>query len=128
MIAAQKPYEIRISLYSYARPPLPGRINFLLNRKLQPEVACQDISLDKLDFNQLGECADQLLEQGLTTTLHAPYSGFNPGSSKKRMRKRAYALAEKSMQLAQKLRARRVVFIPDSPSTAQRRISRAGWN
>lgn len=94
---------------------LPSRLPFLLNRKLQPEVACQDISLDKLDFGQLGGCADQLLAQGLSTTLHAPHSGFNPGSSRKRIRKLSHSMADKSLQLAEKLKARRIVFHPGLP-------------
>lgn len=89
---------------------LPSRLPFLLNRKLQPEVACQDISLDKLDFELLGNCASQLSEQGLTITLHAPHSGFNPGSSRKRIRKLSHSIAEKSLLLAEKLKARRIVF------------------
>ena len=91
---------------------LPGRLTFLLNRKLQPEVACQDVAIDKLDFEQMGACADQLQEQGLTTTLHAPYNGFNPGSSKKKVRNFSYALADKSLSLAEKLHAKRIVFHP----------------
>jgi sugar phosphate isomerase/epimerase len=94
---------------------LPSRLPFLLNRKLQPEVACQDISLDKLDFELLGDCAIQLSEQGLTTILHAPYSGFNPGSSRKRIRKLSHSIAEKSLLLAEKLKARRIVFHPGLP-------------
>ena len=94
---------------------LPGRLPFLLNRKLQPEVACQETVLEKLDFELLGDCAAQLQEQGLSTTLHAPYSGFNPGSNKKRIRKLSYSLADRSLSLAEKLHARRVVFHPGLP-------------
>ena len=91
---------------------LPTRQIFLLNRKLQPEVACQESSIDTLDFELLGDCAQQLQEQGLSTTLHAPYTGFNPGSSKKRIRKFSHSLADKSLSLAEKLMARRIVFHP----------------
>ena len=94
---------------------LPSRLPFLLNRKLQPEIACQDISLEKLDFELLGDCATQLSEQGLTTTLHAPYSGFNPGSSRRRIRKLSHSIAEKSLLLAEKLKAKRIVFHPGLP-------------
>ncbi|MCW8859923.1 MAG: sugar phosphate isomerase/epimerase [Deltaproteobacteria bacterium] len=93
-------------------PLLPGRLPFLLNRNLQPELACQEVSIDKLNFEQLGACAKQLKEQGLSTTLHAPYSGFNPGSSKKRVRKFSHALADKSLLLAENIQAKRIVFHP----------------
>lgn len=91
---------------------LPARLPFLLNRKLQPEVACQEVLLDSLDFNQLGDCAAQLQEKGLSTTLHAPFSNFNPGSNKRRIRNISLKTADQSLQLAEKLRARRIVFHP----------------
>ena len=101
------------SLYIYTPAHLlPARLPFLLNRKLQPEVACQEVVLDKLDFEQLGDCATQLHEQGLSTTLHAPFGGFNPGSSKKKIRNASLKLADQSLSLAEKLRARRIVFHP----------------
>lgn len=101
------------SLYIYIPAHLlPARLPFLLNRKLQPEVACQEVLLEKLDFEQLGDCADQLQEQGLSTTLHAPFSGFNPGSSKKKVRKASLKIADQSLQLAKKLHAKRIVFHP----------------
>ncbi len=54
------------SLYIYTPAHLlPARLPFLLNRNLQPEVACQEVILEKLDFEQLGDCAQQLQEQGL---------------------------------------------------------------
>ena len=91
---------------------LPARLPFLLNRKLQPEVACQEVLLEKLDFEQLGDCAAQLRERGLGTTLHAPFGGFNPGSNKKKIRNASLKLADQSLQLAEKLRAKRIVFHP----------------
>ena len=101
------------SLYIYTPAHLlPARLPFLLNRNLQPEVACQEIQLEKLDFQHLGDCADQLQEQNLTTTLHAPFTNFNPGSSKNRIRKSSLQTANLSLQLAKKLHARRIVFHP----------------
>ncbi|MDA3902294.1 MAG: sugar phosphate isomerase/epimerase [Desulfuromusa sp.] len=101
------------SLYIYTPAHLlPARLPFLLNRKLQPEVACQEVLLEKLDFEQLGDCAAQLQEHGLSTTLHAPFSGFNAGSSKRGARNASLKIADQSLQLAEKLRARRVVFHP----------------
>lgn len=91
---------------------LPDRLSFLIDRRLQPEVACQEVALEKLDFDLLAACADRLNRHGLSITLHAPYSGFNPGSGMKHKRKRAYQIAESSLLLAEKLRARRVVFHP----------------
>ena len=104
---------ISSSLYIYMPAHLlPARLPFLLNRKLQPEVACQEVLLEKLDFEQLGDCATQLREQGLSTTLHAPFSGFNPGSRKKRTHETSLKLADQSLSLAEKLHAKRIVFHP----------------
>ncbi len=101
------------SLYIYTPAHLlPARLPFLLNRKLQPEVACQEVLLEKLDYEQLGDCATRLQEQGLSTTLHAPYANFNPGSSKKRPRQTSLQITDQSLLLAEKLRARRIVFHP----------------
>jgi len=91
---------------------LSMRLPLLLHRKLQPEVACQEVTLQKLDFEQLGDCAEQLYTQGLRTTLHAPFNDFHPGSSEKRLRKTAVEIATGSLKLAAKLRARRIVFHP----------------
>ncbi|MFK5925124.1 MAG: sugar phosphate isomerase/epimerase family protein [Desulfuromusa sp.] len=101
------------SLYIYIPAHLlPARLPFLLNRNLQPEVACQEVLLEKLDFEQLGDCATQLHEKGLSTTLHAPFSNFNSGSSRRRIREASLKTADKSLQLAEKLSARRIVFHP----------------
>jgi len=91
---------------------LPARLSFLLNRKLQPEVACQEVQLNRLDFDLLGESATQLHARGLRTTLHAPFYDFNPGSSKKRLRKSSLQIATQSLRLAEKLKAKRIVFHP----------------
>ncbi len=104
---------MRSSLYVYTPAQLlAARVPFLINRKLQPEVACQEVLLEKLDFSRLGDCADQLQEQGLRTTLHAPFGDFNPGSNKRRIRKRSQQIAAQSLQLAKQLHARRIVFHP----------------
>jgi len=103
---------------------LPSRLNFLINRHLQPEIACQEISIDKLDFVLLKECADKLAENQLKTTLHAPFAGFNPGSGSKRVRKSAYALAEKSLLLADAINAKKVIFHPGlPPGSSERQLS-----
>lgn len=103
----------RSNLFIYTPAQLlPTRVNFLLNRKLQPEIACQETPLEKLDFALLGESASQLHQHGLQTTLHAPFQDFNPGSSKRRGRKAAHKIATQSLQLAEKLGAKRVVFHP----------------
>jgi len=97
---------------------LPARMPFLLNRKLQPEVACQEVSIEKLDLEQIRDCAAQLAEHNLKTTVHAPFSGFNPGSPKKRLQKTAHKICQQSLQLAEALNAETIVFHPGIPYQA----------
>lgn len=94
---------------------LATRLPFLLNRKLQPEIACQDVNIGKLDLGLMRDCAEQLAVAGLKTCLHAPFQGFEPGSSRSRSRKKAQLLCEHSLQLAAVLNAKRVVFHPGIP-------------
>lgn len=91
---------------------LAARLPFLLNRKLQPEVACQEVRLENLDLAELRDCVAQLSAAQLRTCLHAPFAGFNPGSPKTRQQKTAHELAKASLELAEVLAAERVVFHP----------------
>lgn len=97
---------------------LESRLTFLLNRNLQPEVACQEVSIEQLDLARIEDCAEQLAEKNLSTTLHAPFSGFNPGSSKKRLQNTARGMCQQSLQLAEIINARKVVFHPGIPYQA----------
>jgi len=101
---------------------LEARTPYLLNRKLQPEVACQEVSINKLDLGQMKDCAARLAEQQLKTTVHAPFSGFNPGSSKKRLRKTAHSMCQQSLQLAAALDAELIVFHPGIPYQATPKV------
>jgi sugar phosphate isomerase/epimerase len=91
---------------------LLSRLPYLLNRDLQPEVACQEVRIDQLDFEQLAESAQSLAANGLGTTLHAPFSGFNPGSRRKRIRNQSREIALQTLQLAKTIGAQKIVFHP----------------
>ncbi len=101
---------------------LPARMPYLLNRRLQPEVACQEVGIEQLDLEQMKDCAAQLAAQGLATTVHAPFNGFNPGSPKKRLRKTAHQMCQQSLQLAEALGARCMVFHPGIPHQASQKV------
>lgn len=96
---------------------LATRLPFLLNRNLQPEVACQAVRLEKLDMAEMRDCAAQLAAANLKTSLHAPFAGFNSGSPKGRPQKKSRAIAALSLDLADALGASRVVFHPGLPTT-----------
>lgn len=91
---------------------LAKNVNFLIDNRLQPEVACQDVELDALNFSQLADVAAQLQEEGLRTALHAPYQGYKPGSGNATSLSYSHALTEKSLHLAESLQANRVIFHP----------------
>lgn len=97
---------------------LSARMPFLLNRHLQPEVACQEVSIEKLDLVLMKSCAEQLTNLQLRSTVHAPFSGFNPGSPKTRLRKTAHNMCQQSLQLAEALGANCIVFHPGIPYQA----------
>ena len=91
---------------------LPGRIDFLLKRKLQPEVACQDANMAKLDIELLADSTAALADAGLKTVLHAPYVGFFPGAADFRGRQRTINLLEQTLILAERINAEKIIFHP----------------
>ncbi len=94
---------------------LTEKIGFLIDNSLQPEVACQTVSLAQLDFHSLGETAHLLHREGLKLTLHAPFTEFTPGSSDLKLRNRSFELASRALKLADCLQAHKVIFHPSIP-------------
>ncbi len=90
----------------------PERVDFLLARKLQPEVACQDANMAKLDMDQLADCASELAEAGLKTVLHAPFVDFLPAAADFRGRQQTIRLLEQTLTLAERIKAGKIVFHP----------------
>lgn len=97
---------------------LGARLNYLINRRLQPEVACQEVCIQELDWDEIRNCAASLACNNLATTVHAPFAGFNPGNPKRRIRSRAHQVCKDSIRLAEILGARRIVFHPGIPYQA----------
>ncbi|MBD1399892.1 sugar phosphate isomerase/epimerase family protein [Pelovirga terrestris] len=90
----------------------PDRVDFLLTRRLQPEVACQDANIATLDMNQLADSASALAAAGLKTVLHAPFVDFLPGASDFRGRQMTISLLEQTLILAERIKAGKIVFHP----------------
>jgi sugar phosphate isomerase/epimerase len=99
----------------------PERVNFLIARKLQPEVACQDANMTKLDIEQLADSAAALASAGLKTVLHAPYAGFQPGAADFRGRQQTIGLLEQTLILAERINAGKIVFHPGLNANATQR-------
>lgn len=100
---------------------LPERVDFLLSRKLQPEVACQDANMAKLDIELLADNAAELAEAGLKTVLHAPFVGFLPGAADFRSRQQTINLLEQTLILAERIKAEKIVFHPGLTANASER-------
>jgi sugar phosphate isomerase/epimerase len=90
----------------------PERVDFLRARKLQPEVACQDANMAKLDMEPLADSAAELAESGLKTVLHAPFVDFLPGAADFRGRQQTIRLLEQTLILAERIKAAKIVFHP----------------
>lgn len=88
------------------------RLEFLLSQRLQPEIACQETDIAAIDLNEFADAAVCLSEAGLTTVLHAPFSGFHPGSGNPLVRRQTTQILESSLKLAERINARKIVFHP----------------
>ncbi|HMB15411.1 MAG TPA: sugar phosphate isomerase/epimerase family protein [Pelovirga sp.] len=99
----------------------PERVDFLLARKLQPEVACQDANMAKLNIEQLADSAAELAESGLKTVLHAPFVDFLPGAADFRGRQQTINLLELTLILAERIKAEKIVFHPGLSANATER-------
>jgi len=88
------------------------RLATLMEKQLQPEIACHEAALDQLDFHLLKNAAAQLHQQGLVTTLHAPFSGFSSGSGRGRVTDHSHRIVEQSLTLAAMMNSCRIVFHP----------------
>lgn len=97
------------------------RVDFLLARKLQPEVACQDADMANLDMEELADSAAVLAEAGLKTVLHAPFVNFLPGAEDFRGRQQTMSLLEQTLNLAERIKAGKIVFHPGLVANATER-------
>jgi len=97
------------------------RVDFLLTRKLQPEVACQDTNIFRIDIEQFADSAARLTEVGLKTVLHAPFVDFLPGATDFRGRQRTIKLLEQTLILAERINAGKIVFHPGLSANATER-------
>ena len=101
---------------------LAASLPFLTKFALQAEVACHEVALEQLDFELLADCAAELQECGLGTTLHAPFTGIDPGSGRRKTIRTSQTNAELTFLLASKLKAQKIIFHPEIPSSSDPRI------
>ncbi len=101
---------------------LAASLPFLTEHALHAEVACHEVALEQLDFELLADCATELQKSGLGTALHAPFTGIDPGSEKRKTVRTSQANAELIFLLANRLKAQKIIFHPEIPCSNDPRI------
>lgn len=91
---------------------LEPALSFLLERRLQPEIAFKGPDLDHLSPNALRRIGRQLRAAGLSVTVHAPFMDLNPGALEPLVFAATRRRFEQSLDAAESLGARLVVFHP----------------
>lgn len=91
---------------------LEASFPFLLERRLQPEIAFKGPDLDRLSPRVLREVGGQLAAAGLAVTVHAPFMDLNPGALEPLVLAATRRRFEQSLDAAESLGARLVVFHP----------------
>ena len=104
------------------------KIDFLRSRMLQPEIACQDADIARIDVEQFADAAASLAEANLKTILHAPFSGFHPGTKNKNSLRQTEHLLERTLLLAERINAEKIVFHPGLEPGCSRRQSETWLN
>lgn len=91
---------------------LADNMDFILERRINPEIAFSGDSLDVLDGGRLEESAAILSENGILTTMHAPFMDLSPGALDRLVRDATRRRFRQVMDVAQILRPSVVVFHP----------------
>lgn len=91
---------------------LPSAMPFLLERRLQPEIALKGPDLDRLSPQHLRDAGDRLARAGLKVTVHAPFADLNPGALEPLVFEATRQRFFQTLEAAERLGARLVVFHP----------------
>jgi len=91
---------------------LAARLDDLVTRRLQPEVALRGADLDQLDPLLLDRTAVALADAGLTCTVHAPFLDLNPGALEPLVFEATALRYRQTLVAAARLKAKVVVFHP----------------
>jgi len=91
---------------------LEATLPFLLEHRLQPEIAFKGPDLDQLSLDALRQTGRQLKAAGLACTVHAPFMDLNPGALEPLVFAATRRRFAQSLNAAEALGARLVVFHP----------------
>ncbi len=87
-------------------------LDFILERKINPEIAFSSASLDSLDRGKLTEISTLFSENGIASTIHAPFMDLNPGALDRLVREATRLRFRQTMEAAEILSPSVVVFHP----------------
>jgi sugar phosphate isomerase/epimerase len=93
-------------------PRLEEHWDWLLEQRLNPELYLPSEALDALDKKLLRSFAQDLADRGLSCTIHATFMDLNPGSVDRAVREVTRQRVEQTLDCAEMLQARVVVFHP----------------
>lgn len=83
---------------------------FLLQHRISPEFYLSAQHFEQISPLDVRELQTALQQHGLSCTLHAPYSGMDPGSPDTAVQQLTRRCLQQTLQLAAQLRPRVVVF------------------
>jgi len=93
-------------------PRLAEHRSYLLDQRINPELYLPADALDTLDTRQMQTLSDDLVSHGLACTIHAAFMDLNPGSVDRAVRETTRQRVEQTLECAEMLKARVVVFHP----------------
>jgi sugar phosphate isomerase/epimerase len=91
---------------------LQKNLALVLERRVNPEVHISGEGFDNLNFGELKKIAAALEENGLSTTMHAPYVDLNPGSTERLVHEATLRRFHQTLDVAEILRPRVIVLHP----------------
>lgn len=91
---------------------LKKRLRWLVKNRLQPEIACQGKELDNVDHSLLKSVSEQLSEQQLQVSIHAPFFDLNPGTHDPAIEMITRLRFNQTLDVAESLQAKLIVFHP----------------
>ncbi|MGD0843584.1 MAG: sugar phosphate isomerase/epimerase family protein [Geobacteraceae bacterium] len=94
--------------YSFLQKNLP----LVLERRVNPEVHISGEGFDSLNPEELKRIAAALEENGLSTTMHAPYVDLNPGSTERLVHEATLRRFHQTLDAAEILRPKVIVLHP----------------
>lgn len=91
---------------------MPEHLEYLLKKRVNPELFFSADALDKLDCDILALQSDAIHTAGLTTTIHAPFLDLNPGAIDISIREATAKRVQQIIKVAELLKPKVIVFHP----------------